>query len=100
MTITEDRPHVIVGARQRADILSFASRLLTPAERRDAQAVSSAAAPLLEWAGEASGRDDLRSRMKAMWQQHQNSAFLGPRPTPDEFVAQARIHYAFITGDT
>lgn len=98
MTITEDRPHISVGARQRADILSFASRLCSPAERREATAVSAAAEPLLEWAGEASGRDGLRARMEAMWQQHNNSAFLGPRVAPAEFVAQSRIHYAFITG--
>ena len=98
MTTTEDRPRTAADGRQRADILSFASRLCGHVERRDALAVSSAAAPLLEWAEEAASKADLRLRMEAMWRQHQNSAFLGPRPAPAEFVAQAQVHYDFLTG--
>lgn len=115
---------ITMGDDDRADILTFAARLVPETERRHADLVTAAAAPLLEWAAQATSKDDLRARMRALRKQHYStgpefrfdppippSRRWGPVPrkrathglwvqvpalTVDEFLAEAGKLYAFI----
>ena len=65
----------------RADILGYASDLLSPQDRGDSAAVTRTAAPLLEWAERAHDCNDPALQ----------------RLTPAEFLDHARIYHVFIT---
>jgi hypothetical protein len=84
-------------AWRRAEILGFASGLLTSSSRQHPVAVLIAALPLLVWAEKASDPDDLRARMSAMRRQHRNMLEPKVNVDPDEFLAQARVYYQFLT---
>jgi hypothetical protein len=93
----------VITNSDRANILAFASCLLWGPDRQPATVIA-AAQPLLEWAGQAAGREDGRARMNAMERaffndQKRLGASLAPeRLTPEEFIAQSRAYYTFITG--
>ena len=88
-------------------ILSYASHLLAPADRGP-DAVIAKAQPLLEWAAAATDSGGLRARMWAMDRADRNDqarlrADRSPEParlSPDEFLANTRAYYEFITGVT
>jgi len=89
-------------------ILRFAVDLLPPASRGPNELIQTAA-PLVLWAAEAAGEDDLRARVMAMRQadsndQDRRAAHKGPgeapRRSPECFLAEARAYYAFIAGKT
>jgi hypothetical protein len=97
-TTTETRPAAL-RPQDRAEILHFASWLLPVLERASAAMVTSFAEPLLRWAQQAADEDDQRARMAAMRRQNQNETGLVKEPrAPEEFLAQARVHYEFIRG--
>lgn len=99
MTITTEVPDAALAPQDRAEILNFASWLLPAAQRERAETVVSWAGPLLEWAQQATSRDDKRARMAAMRRQHQNETGNPKEPRdPEEFLAQVRVHYEFIRG--
>jgi len=101
-----------VSPSRRAEILNFASHLLPEPERKDAEAVTAMAEPLLRWAAEAFSADDQTARMNAMRQQRTNTpdtlARLAgsrvlvqfPSVTPEEFLAGARHLYGFIAAQS
>lgn len=91
---TETVSPAVISASHRAHILIYASYLL-PLDARTADAVLMMAAPLLEWAGQATGKDDLRARMDAMSQAHRDGHPLRTR-TPQEFLSDARAYHGFI----
>lgn len=62
-----------VDGDDRADILRYASHLLSPSDRYHAERVTEMAEPLLEWAGQARDVTDLRLRMRAMRRQDANT---------------------------
>lgn len=80
MTITRDVPVVVVDGDDRAEILRFASIMLSPSDRCHAERVMEMAAPLLEWAAEARDGTDLRLRIQAMRRQHANTPMAYSRP--------------------
>ena len=99
-------PPVIVDSQARALILRIASALTPYIDRRSAAAVKATAAPLLEWAGRAADREDLRNRVRAMERQHANPPQVirrlpgtglvdEPGVTAGEFLAEAASLYAF-----
>lgn len=100
-----DSISITVKASERDDILHYASYLLERCDRQP-DAVIATAGPLLEWASAAADNNDLYARMRAMAKTHNNgmwlrSASTDPKParlSPDEFVANARAYYHFITG--
>jgi hypothetical protein len=92
------------------EILRFAAHLIPEVNRGNAALIAATARPLLDWASQAAGEDDMRQRMRAMRHQRQNtppvlqrSADIPPRwvevptLTPAEFLAEAAVLYAFIT---
>jgi hypothetical protein len=83
---------------RRAEILGFASGLLTSSSRQHPGAVLIAALPLLVWAEKAAGPDDLRARMAAMRRQHRNALEPKVNVDPEQFLDQARVYYQFIRG--
>ena len=93
MTSNQTDTEATISAENRASILRYASNLL-PLRYRQADAVLAEAEPLLEWAGRATGQDDLRARMDAMNQANLNGC-LRPR-TPQEYLEEARGYYQFI----
>jgi hypothetical protein len=88
---------VTVDPNNRADILGFASRLLSEDDRANPVLVAAAAIPLLEWAESAADEDDLRCRMRAMRRQHTNTY---PQRevgvSPARFLDDAGTLYAFL----
>lgn len=99
MTTTTETAPAVISPQDRTEILQFATYLLPVRARGDAETVVRLAGPLLEWAQQADGKDDQRARMAAMRRQHNNEP-AAPKllVPPEEFLARARIHYAFITG--
>lgn len=98
-----------IAVSRRAEILSYASDLVDPAERGEPAIVARAAAPLLEWADSAHDKADLDARMHAMCRAHENDQARlratqdipgRTRLTPEEFLARARDYYALIAGST
>jgi hypothetical protein len=89
---------VTVSPGQRADILRFASWLLTHADRADTRQVLDSSAPLLEWASSAADSTDLRCRMAAMQRAHDNTAARPGTLSPAQFLVRADGYYRFITG--
>jgi hypothetical protein len=101
-----------LGPGDRRSILRHASGLLGGVDRGDPALVLSMAAPLLEWAGEATSKRDLEYRMDAMGQVDSNAGArvmalraaratpitTAERLTPEAFLDQARAYHAFITG--
>jgi hypothetical protein len=85
----------VITASHRSSILGYASELL-PLRGRVPEAVLAAAAPLLDWAGQAAGKDGLQARMAAMSRAHLNGVL---RPQgPRDFLDDAALYLAFITG--
>jgi hypothetical protein len=99
MTATTEAATAALSNADRSAILNYASWLLPHRDRSDPEVVICTAGPLLRWAREAVGKDDLRARMAAMAREHDNSP---PRVTeprdPEAFLARARIYYDFILG--
>lgn len=82
----------------RTRILYWASQITSETERADAVTVGRNALPLLEFAEQARSRHDLEARLDAMSRQCSNS---NPGSgDPAAFLAEAGIHYAFITAGT
>lgn len=81
-TITQATPVrcPVVDGDDRADILHFASIMLSPSDRYHADLVTEMAAPLLEWAAQARDEADLRLRMRAMRRQYTNTPMAYSRP--------------------
>jgi hypothetical protein len=99
MTTATDTTHTTLRPQDRAEILHFASWLLPDHDRASAETVISWATPLLRFAEQAADVDDLRARMGAMRRQNQNETGVPKEPRdPEEFLAQARVHYEFIRG--
>jgi hypothetical protein len=84
----------VITTSHRNSILAWASAML-PLRARSPEAVLAAAAPLLEWAAQAVTKNDLQNRMAAMSRVDGNRAF--QHPAPQEFLAEARAYYGFIT---
>jgi len=110
MTGTATVPFTPVRMDWRNEILTFAAHLVPEAERGSAALVAAMARPLLDWASQASGEDDMRQRMRAMRQQDANTPptlqrsadipsrwVAVPSLTLAEFLAESAILYAFIT---
>jgi hypothetical protein len=91
---------IITPARpaHRAAVLRYASALLPPSGRRDPAAVTAQAAPLLDWAQQASGRLDLEVRMEALSRAYCNASPGASPLAADGLLAAAREYYRFITG--
>jgi hypothetical protein len=109
MPDTATVPFTPVRMDWRNEVLGFAAHLIPEADRGSAALIAATARPLLDWASQASGEDDMRQRMRAMRQQDANtppalqrSADLPhrwvamPALTPAEFLAEAVILYDFI----
>jgi hypothetical protein len=100
MTTTAETA-VTIRAGQRYQILDYAASLLEPSGRTP-EVVLMTARPLLAWAGEATGSDDLSARMLAMSHAYCNDrrqpGRSSPRRTSGEFLTEARSYYGFITG--
>jgi len=103
-------PRADIGANDRIQIVATATSLVPELERGDAGQVTAVAETLLDWVSRAAGEEDTENRMRAIRRQHLNTPAgqqLSPdRPriwvqvpivTPEEFLAQADILYAFIT---
>lgn len=112
MPDTATVPFTPVKMCWRDEILGFAAHLLPEADRGNANLVAGTARPLLDWVSQAPGEDDMRQRMRAMRHQYANTPpalqrsadrperwVAVPSLTPAEFLAQAAVLYAFITGD-
>jgi hypothetical protein len=94
-----------VNPSARTSILYYASEMLGPVDAACSGTVIDAAAPLLDWAGQASGEKDLRLRMDAMSRADSNlvQANIYRRRNPalkplsvERLLAEARAYYAFI----
>jgi hypothetical protein len=88
---------VPVSPQVRARVLRFASALTR--EPDNAAAVAVNASPLLAWLEAASSPQDMRARLRALSQHHQDTALAVPDDNPDRFLAGARMLYAFMTAD-
>jgi hypothetical protein len=99
MTATTEAGTAVLSSADRSAILNYASWLLPIRDRTDPEVVTRAAGPLLRWAQEAGGQDDLRARMAAMSREHDNASPVVTEPlAPDGFLARARVYYDFILG--
>jgi hypothetical protein len=99
MTATTEAATAALSNADRSAILGYATWLLPLRDRADPEVVTRTAGPLLRWAQEAAGHDDLRARMAAMAREHGNASPKVTEPLdPDGFLARARIYYDFILG--
>lgn len=110
MQDTATIPFTPVRMDWRDEILRFAAHLIPEADRGSAELIAATARPLLDWASQAPGEDDMRQRMRAMRHQHANTPLslqrsadyphrwvAVPSITPAQFLAEATILYDFIT---
>jgi hypothetical protein len=89
---------VTVTPGERDELVRWAAYI--SARPADSVSVTAAAAPWLEWMGQAAGEPDKRARRKALYRQHHNVSLQhyrngGPLPSPGEFLAEAKGLYEF-----
>jgi hypothetical protein len=97
----------VITPDQRASILILVSRVLPKAALASSAAVTEAAVPLADWAGQADGYGDAALRMRAMHRAADNlvDAARAARDTeeppvelsPALLLSETRTYYAFIT---